>query len=278
MPAIATNFAANTSLRYVNYNTSKQNVYLSQLASGSRVTRAQDDASSLAIGVRISSDATTLSQASSSAAIGQSVLNIADGGLSQIANILERMKSLVTQAQSGTQDTNSFANIDLEYQALLTEIDSVASSTRYNGNNLLDDTTDYGPTAGGVTLLLGTDAADTITISIADSTATGLAVNGTDVTDATNAAAAATAIDAAILTLAGTRAQLGADQSRLDFRKNVIDVAQENTAAAVSSLLDADVAQVQSAYTTVEVMTEAGIAALQKANAIPQQLLQLLKS
>lgn len=280
MPIINVNKMANTALRYVNANTVKQGMYLSQMASGSRVQRAMDDASSLAIGTKIRSDASALAQASVSASNGQAVMAIADGGLSQIGEVLQRLKSLVTQAQSGTNDNASLANIDNEYQALLLEIDAIASQTRFNGNNLLDDTSQYGPTLGGVTLLLGTNSTDTITITIPEVTtsATGLNLVGTDVTSLANAATATTQIDAAIATLSGIRAQVGADQSRLDFHKNVIDVSQENAEAAASTLMDADVAAVQSDYTSVEVLTESGIAALQKANAIPQQLLQLLKS
>jgi flagellin len=283
MPVISTNQSALTSLRYVNINTSLQNNYLSQLSSGSRVQKASDDASSLAVGTKLQSDATTLAQASTSAANGQSVLSTADGGLAQISDILQRLKSLATQAQSGTNDTNSLANIDKEFQDLLSEINSVAQGTRFNGNNLLDGTSAYGTT--GVDFLLGTEATDTITVKISNVTTasaglnlTGLTVSGATLNDGlTAAASAAAAIDSAINTLSGVRAQVGADSSRLSFRKNVIDVSDENANAAASTLLDADVASVESEYTSIEVLTESGIAALQKANAIPQQLLQLLK-
>lgn len=284
MPVINTNRAANTSLRYVNINTARQNTYLSQLSSGSRVQKASDDASSLAVGTKIKSDSTTLAQASVSAANGQSVLSTADGGLAQIADILQRLKSLTTQAQSGTNDLNALGNINKEYQALLTEINSVAQATRFNGNNLLDGTSAFGTT--GVNFLLGTATTDTVAVLIASVTtaATGLALSGTSVSGATlaaglsAAASASSKIDSAINTLSGVRAQVGATSSRLEFRKNVVDVSRENADAAASSLLDADVAAVQTAYTSVEVLTEAGIAALQKANAIPQQLLALLRA
>lgn len=276
MPVVSTNTAANTALRYVNLNTAKQTNYLAQLSSGSRVQKASDDASSLAIGTKLSGDATALAQAAINASNGQSVLNIADGGLSQISNILQRMKALATQALSGAVDNASRGNIDKEYQALIEEIGSIASGTRFNGQNLLDGTSDY---ATGVSYLLGTDATqDTITITIASAAATDLAVDTTDVTNVTNAEAALTALDAAILSVAGQRAQVGADISRFEFRANMIDVSKENVDAATSSLMDADIAEVQTEYNNVEVLTQAGIAALQKANSIPQQLLSLLQS
>jgi flagellin len=274
MPVISTNVAANTALRYVNLNTDKQNQLLGQLSSGSRIQRASDDAASLAIGTKLSSDSTTLSQAAISAANAQAVLNTADGGLSQISDILQRMKALTTQAQSGAVDDASRANMDKEFQALVEEIDSIASQTRFNGQNLLDGTSDY---ATGVSYLLGTDATDTITVTLTDASTTGLAITG-DITSSANAGTAAALIDTAINTVAGMRAQVGADISRFQFRANVIDVSNENLMAATSSLMDADLAAVQTEYSNTEVLTEAGIAALTKANAIPQQLLQLLQS
>ncbi len=275
MPVISTNSAANSALRYVNLNTAKQQNLLSQLSSGSRVVKASDDAASLAIGTKLRSDSTALTQAAVNAANAQSVLATADGGLSQISEILQRMKALTTQAQSGSVDDASRTNMDKEFQALLSELTSVASGTRFNGQNLLDGTSDY---ATGVSYLLGTDAAtDTLTITIADATAAGLGVSG-DITTSANAATAQGLLDTAIDTLAGMRAQIGADSSRFEYRANVIDVSNENLQAASSSLMDADLAAVQTEYTNTEVLTEAGIAALQKANAIPQQLLQLLQS
>lgn len=274
MPVISTNTAANTALRYVNLNTNKQNNLLAQLSSGSRVQKASDDAASLAIGTKLTADSTTLSQAAINASNGQAVLNTVDGGLSQIAEILQRLKALTTQSQSGSVDDPSRQNMDLEFQALISEIDSVASGTRFNGQNLLDGTSAY---ATGVSYLLGTNATDTLTITVDSATSTALGVTG-DIQTSTAAATAAALIDTAINTISGMRAQTGADISRFEYRANVIDVSNENLQAAASNLLDADLAQVQTDYTNTEVLTEAGIAALQKANAIPQQLLQLLQS
>lgn len=272
MPVITNNVSANTTLRYVNINTGIQNRYLAQLASGSRVQRASDDAASLAIGAKIKSDAATYAQNAISAANAQSVLNTADGGLSQVADILQRLKSLATQAQSGSNDSNAFTNINKEFQALITELNSISVAVNFNNVKLLNG-------SYTATFLLGTASTDTIVASIGTSVhSTGLSLSGKLVTSATAAASAATAIDSAINTVSGLRAQVGADSSRVSFRTNVINVAAENATAAASTLLDADVAEVNTKFTNAEVLTEAGIAALQKANSIPQQLLQLLKS
>lgn len=272
MPVITTNVTANTTLRYVNINTGVQSRYLAQLSSGSRVQKSSDDASSLAIGTKIRSDAATYAQTAISAANAQSVLNTADGGLAQVSDILARLKALATQSQSGSVDTTAQANIDKEFQDLLTELDSISAAVTFNGTKLLD-----GSYSG--TFLLGLASSDTITAAISTAvTASGLGLNSQVVTSTSAASSAASLIDTAINTVSGLRAQVGADSSRVAFRTNVINVSQENATAAASTLLDADVASVQSLYTSAEVLTEAGIAALQKANAIPQQLLNLLKS
>ena len=275
MPAITTNTAANTALLYVNQNTNLQNDYLAQLSSGSRVQKASDDPSSLAIGTKLQGDVTALSQAATNAANGQSVLNTADGGLEQISDILQRMKALATQSLSGAVDDSSRSDIDAEYQQLLDEIDSIASQTRFNGTNLIDGTSDY---ATGVTYMLGTDSTDTITVTLNSAKASDLGVTGTAVDTSDDATSALTAINSAIDTISTDRATVGAYSSRFEFRASVINTAQENAQAAQSSFMDADEAQVETEYNNTSVLTEAGIAALQKANEIPQQLLRLLQS
>lgn len=143
MPVIATNTAANSALRYLNLNSEAQSSSLSKLASGSRITKASDDAAGLAIGTRIQSDVTVLSQAATNASQATAILQTADGGMARISDILQRMKSLATQSDSGSVTDSERTYIDAEYQELLDEVDGIASSTRYNGVSLLDGTGQY---------------------------------------------------------------------------------------------------------------------------------------
>ena len=280
MPVINTNLAANSTLRYVNINSAQQQNLLTQLSSGLRVNKASDDASALSIASKIKADSITLGQAAINAGTATAVLNTADGGYTAIANILARLKAIATAAQAGTLDANAFTNVDKEYQALLLEITSVTTATKFNGVALLDGAAAAGnfANASGASVLLGTAATDAITIKTSKSDLTTLTINGTSVTSAANAVTAAGKIDAAIATIAGYQSQGGADTSRVTFRTALINVSKENADASVSSLLNADVAQVQTAYTSADVLTQSGIAALQKANAIPQELLRLLQS
>lgn len=169
MPVISTNTAANSALRYLNLNSSEQSSSLSKLASGSRITKASDDAAGLAIGTRIQSDVTVLSQAATNASQATAILQTADGGLSRISDILQRMKSLATQSDSGSVTDSERTYIDAEYKELLAEIDGIATSTRYNGVSLLDGTSQFSQTSNvTVTSNWMTDAQYSDITAIAD--------------------------------------------------------------------------------------------------------------
>lgn len=277
MPVIATNTAANSALRYLNSNASEQSSILSKLASGSRITKASDDAAGLAIGTRVQSDVTTLSQAATNASQGIAILQAADGGMARIGDILQRMKALATQSNSGSVTDNERAYIDAEFQQLTDEIDGIAKGTRYNGESLLDGTSDY-VTGTGIDFMVGTDSTDTIKVEIDDVDATALGVAALDVTTQTTAQAALTAIDSAIDAISQARASVGAVMSRFEFRAENIATSSENLSSAQSAVMDADVAEEKSALSSADVKTQAAIAALSQANQMPQNLLSLLKS
>lgn len=276
MPVISTNTAANSALRYLNVNSDTQTASISKLASGSRITKASDDAAGLAVGTRITSDVTALQQASTNASHGSSVLQTADGGMARIGDILQRMKSLSTQSLSGAVTDTERAYINAEYTQLKSEIDGIASGTRFNGESLLDGTGVYGA-VGGVDFLVGTDAADVINVQLAGLTTTDLLVDLTSVDTAANAGTALAAIDTAIGTVSSRRADAGALMSRFEFRGQQIDTSIENLDAAQSAIMDVDVAAEQSKLASAEVLTDASIAALAQANEMPKKLLDLLR-
>ncbi|MCR6632555.1 MAG: flagellin [Magnetospirillum sp.] len=275
MPVIATNTAANSALRYLNLNSEAESSITSKLASGSRITKASDDASGLAIGTRIQSDVTVLSQAATNASQATAILQTADGGLARISDILQRMKSLATQSNSGSVTDSERAYINSEYTELKNEIDGIAQSTRYNGVSLLDGTGVY---ASGVNFMVGTSTSDTIQVKVADVDSTALGINTSAVGSQTNAATAIGLLDTAISTLSSARASVGASMSRFDFRSQTIATSQENLSAAQSAVMDADVASEKSKLASADVKAQAAIAALTQANQMPQNLLSLLKS
>src|ERR1700740_2279626 len=143
MPVISTNTTANTALLYLNKNSAAQSQDIAQLSSGSRITSAKDDASGLAIATGMKADAAVMQQAQTNLQNGTAVLNTADGALSNISDILTRMKTLTAQAQSGSSSATDLSYIDAEYQQLKDEVAGMAKNTTFNGTALLDGTSAY---------------------------------------------------------------------------------------------------------------------------------------
>ena len=133
-----TNTSANTAIRYLSQNQMAASSSLSKLSSGSRIVRASDDAAGLAVGTKLKADVTALKQAAVNAGQASSLLQVADGGMSQISDILQRMKALAVEAQSGSVTDSERAFIDKEYQALSQQIDNIATETKFNSSILLD--------------------------------------------------------------------------------------------------------------------------------------------
>lgn len=133
-----TNTSANTALRYLSSNNAMASNSLGKLSSGSRIVKASDDAASLAVGTRIRADVTALRQGAVNAAQGSSLLQVADGGMAKVADILQRMKALAVQAQSGSVTDNERSFLDLEYQQLIEQIDDIAGQTKFNDSILLN--------------------------------------------------------------------------------------------------------------------------------------------
>jgi flagellin len=138
VPVINTNNAANAALRYLNNSTSSDAKSIAELASGSRIVQASDDAAGLAISTQLQANATVFQEDTVNIQQGQSILNIADGGLAQISNALQRMMALASEAASGqVTDAQRRQDIDAEYQALTRQINAIASGAQYGGQSLL---------------------------------------------------------------------------------------------------------------------------------------------
>ena len=277
MPVVTTNVAANSALRFLNFNSAQASSSVSKIASGSRIVRASDDAAGLAISARLSADVTVLKQAGINAAQGASVLQVADGGLGRTGDVLQRLKALAAQSLSGVPTDTERGFINAEFSELLNEIDGIASTTAFNGSGLLDGT------AGTQTYFVGTQAADTIAVDFtalstsADYTATGLAINATSVDTEANATTALTALDTAIDRISNARANVGAFISRFDFRGQQIATSIENIEAANSTIKDVDIAAEQSRLVASQVLVQAAVSALSQANQLPQALLRVLQ-
>lgn len=275
MPVISTNNAANSALNYLNTNSNAETESISQLASGSRIVKASDDAAGLAIGTQLQAYSTVFSQDQTNVAQGTSILQSADGALAQISNVLQRMMALATEAASGqVTDTQRTQDINTEYQQLKTEITSISTSTTYAGQALLT-----GSFLSNVKFLVGTSSANTLTVSVATVSAGGLfSSGGSAITSSSLALSALSVINSAIQTVTKDRAKIGAYESQFNFSSQDIATNVINTEAAASTVLDADVASVKSALSSEDVKTQASIAALTQASQLPQELLKLIQA
>jgi flagellin len=274
VPAISTNIAANSAVRYLNINSNQETSSLSKLSSGSRITSASDDAAGLAISTRISSDITTLQQAATNVAQATSILQTADGGASNISDILARMKSLASESDSGTTTDSSRAYIQSEFKQLIGEVDSISSGTRYSGTSLLDGSST--PFTTGVDVMVGSSSSDKIKITLSNLSSTALAITSLDVSTQTGATAALTALDAAIDNVSKARADIGAQESRFNFSADSISTQTQNLQSANSAIKDVDIASEQAKLSSAEVKTQAAVSAETAANQMPQYLLKLL--
>jgi flagellin len=270
---VISNFAANVAHRHLTMSDKDATESVAKLSSGQRVLSAKDDAAAMAIGSRLSADVASLDQAGINAGQAVSMLQIADGGMARVQDILVRMKSLAVQASSGQLSDTQRGQLDTEYQALINEIDRIADDTEFSGQKLIDGS------FSAVDFKVGTGtvaAEDNIEITIDSVQAADLASFG-DITNAANADAEIGEVDTAIGALVDARADVGAIQNRLEFANEAVATARENAEAARSQLMDLDVAKEMSNFTSKQILVQAGTAMLAQANQLPQNLLSLFR-
>jgi flagellin len=272
MPVIATNTAANASVISLNKNSRMMDSSLAKLSSGSRIVRASDDAAGLAVASRLQANVTTLRVASTNGIQARSLLQTADGALARIGDILQRLKALATQSNSGSVDATARGFINTEYTGLLTEITDTVTATTFNGAALIDGTYNQN-------FQVGIAATSTIAanLSTVNATLASLTINGTTVTTAALAVTASTAIDVAVNNISTHRANVGALISRFEYRGDVVDTQTDNLDSARSAIMDVDLASEQTRLTSFRVLTESSIAALAQANQMKSSLLSLVR-
>ncbi|WP_195908066.1 flagellin [Nostocoides sp. HKS02] len=270
---INTNVAAMNAYRNLSSTQGSMATSLERLSSGLRINRAADDAAGLAISEKLRAQTNGLNQATSNAQDAISLVQTAEGALNETHSILQRMRQLSVQSANDTNTSDDRAAIQKEVTALNGELDRIASTTQFNGQNLLDGT---GGTAGSFTFQIGANNGQTVSVAFAKADTTTLGTNALDVTTQAGAASALTAVDAAIKTVSGDRADLGAVQNRLQHTINSLNVASENSAAAESRIRDTDMAKEMTSFTRSQILQQAGVSMLAQANSAPQSVLKLL--
>ena len=274
------NLTAMNSSRMLNITTSAQAKSTEKLSSGYKINRAADDAAGLAISEKMRRQIRGLTQASSNAQDGISCVQTAEGALTEVHDMLQRMNELAVKAANGTQTSADRGYINQEVQALVSEIDRVASTTTFNEKNLLDGSFKK------VGLQVGAESNQLITLDIAAMSAKGLklttgkagvagniSVGGTD---GTNAQAAIKTIKEALAMVSSQRSDLGAVQNRLEHTIKNLDNVVENTTSAESSIRDTDMATEMVKYSNNNILAQAGQSMLAQANQSNQGVLSLL--
>lgn len=258
------NIDAVNSYRNLSVTQGQMSKSLEKLSSGFRINRAADDAAGLAISEGLRSQVGGLKVAVRNAQDGVSVAQTAEGALTEVHSMLQRMNDLSVQHNSGTQSTESKAALSAEFTALQTEIGRIQDNTTFNGVSL------FGGTA--LTFQVGYDAQDTIAISaaaLADFTA-GTAMTAVSISDSDT-------LRAAITEVSTQRASLGAVQNRFEHTINNVNVAIENLSASESRIRDTDMAQEMMNFTRSQILSQAGTSMLAQANQAPQGVLSLLR-
>jgi flagellin len=266
------NISSVNAARTIRRSTLDLNKSLQRLSSGLRINRAADDAAGLAIAEGFNSQVRGFRVAQRNTQDGISLVQTAEGALSEISNMLQRIRELAVQAANGTLSTANRTALELEGDELSTAISEILTRTDFNGIDPFSATAvliQTGTENTETTSLVGTGVlltTATLNIEVGDITFTTAATSGTTIAT----------VDAAIDAVNVRRSQLGAAQNRLEFTANVLGIQEENSLAAESAIRDADIARETISFTRAQILVTAGTSILAQSNILPQTALQLI--
>ena len=262
-------------MRNLTLNQTSQAKSVERLSSGLRINRAADDAAGLSISEGLKNQVSGLQVAGRNAQDGISLIQTAEGALTEVHNIMNRMRDLAVQSSNDTNNEASRTAIQSEVDALSSELTRISTSTNFNGIKLLNNSA--GATPGTLKIQVGADASDTIDITLAD-VATTLGTLGTPAVNTQGGATTAiTNLDTAIADISSKRATLGAQQNRLESTARTIAVSVENLSSANSRIRDTDMAAEMGSFTKSQILSQAATAMLAQANQMNSGVMQLLQ-
>lgn len=272
---INTNVQSLSAQRALGLTKKSQNDTLRKLSSGHRITKASDDAAGLAISEKLKSKIRANRQAKRNANDGISFIQTAEGALSEVSNLLIRLRELSVQAASDTIGKEERLFSDIEFQQLKDEIQRIAQSSEFNGTKLLDGT------GGLLEFQVGINndpLQDRIRYDAFknDSTLPALGIQNEGVSSKEQAQNSLKLLDNALVRVNGIRADLGATQNRLSSITTTLGITDENLSAANSRIRDVDIAQATSDLTKENILMQAGTSVLAQANQAPNVAMKLL--
>jgi flagellin len=252
------NIAAFNAYRNLSVTDGQMSKSLEKLSSGFRINRAADDAAGLSISEGLRAQVGGLKMAVRNAQDGVSLVQTAEGALTEVHSMLQRMNELAVQAGNGVNNSDSTTALTAEFTTLQTEIARIGSNTKFNGVALFATATQK--------FQVGYDKADTISVALAPIDAT---VASAAITDSNS-------VQTAITAVSKQRSDLGALQNRFEHTVNNLNVAVENLSASESRIRDTDMASEMVSFTRSQILSQAGTAMLAQANQAPQSVLKLL--
>jgi flagellin len=276
---VNTNVASMNAQRSLHTSARELSTAMERLSTGRKINSAADDAAGFAIAESMTAQIRGLSMAAKNASDGQGLLKVVENATNDVTDILQRVRELAVQAQSGTNSTTDKSNLQKEANALFSEIDRISEDTTYNNVAYL------GSGAGTVKIQVGYNDGDTINITTQNVNSAQLGQAATKLSDGaatptyldiTSGTALAT-ISAAIDQVAGDKADWGAGQNRLEYTVSNLMNVVEFTSAARSRIQDADFAVEAARLSKSQILQQTGAAMLAQANASPQLAISLLQ-
>lgn len=258
---VNTNIAAFDAYRNLSKTQGALSSSLEKLSSGLRINKAADDAAGLAISQGLQGQIGGLTQGVRNAQDGINVVQTADGALTEVQSMLQRMNTLAVQYNSSVNDTNSQAALSTEFNQLQSEITRITGNTTFNGVALLSS-------AANTTLgfQVGYQSSDMITVSVG-----AVDTSAADITDSGS-------VQTALAGISTVRANLGAYQNRLEHTVNNLNTEVENLTASNSQIQDTDMASEMTNFTKEQILSQAGTSMLAQAKSLPQGILSLLQN
>jgi flagellin len=272
MSSILNNISALGASRQLGITGAGLNQTIQRLTTGRRINRASDDAAGLGISNKLGADIQIAGQGQRNANDAVSYLQVADGVMDEVTNLLTRASELAQQAQTGTISDSNRVNIDAEFQNIIKTIADIGQKTEFNGASVFS--------TGATTIAVGGYNAIQITVgSISDSTmsALGMVAGTTSLSTAKGATDAADIIEMAISSVSTVRASLGANMQQLSSVSDSLGIQVQNFTAAKSQIMDANIADEVVNLTKFQILNQSGTSALSKSNQSAQQILALLQ-
>ena len=286
MSVINTNVSAMYSQNAMKTNARAMSTAMEQLSTGTRVNSAKDDAAGLAIGQNMTSQIRGLQQAVRNVNDGINMMQTAEGAMVEQSNMLQRMRELAVQAMNGTYSDLQRSYLDDEFQALGTQINRIATDTKWNDQSLLNGVLNASGVATGAgsatfTFQAGKDAGQVVSVDIRAMTTSSLNIppaSGTmGIGTLSTATATLPAIEAALEEINGQRANIGAAVNRLAYAADNLTNIASNATQSRSTIMDTDYALATTQLAKTQIIQQAATAMLAQANQQPQQVMALLK-